>query len=378
MTETQPETEILREAIGLLEERLPGWRVYTEETGATDAALRLEPPTQGQTSARLIAEVRRSLTPRQAKDLAMGPLVRQLRLRTREPIIIIAPYLSGSTRETLRESGCGYVDLSGNVWLSIDYPTITVSTQGAETDPSPHRRAGRGFTGPKAGIVIRFLAEVVPPYGVQEIARATEVVRSSWSGDIAVDQSYVSRIVETLESEDLIERSNGPRITAVDWPNLLRRRAEVLDLLDGKAARRYVSREGPDRTLAALSSWDDRLTAVTGSFAAVRTRAVTVPSLLTIYSLQANKLAEHLDLIEVDEGMDVVTIPPRNEFLFIGSKLDDGVRYVAATQAVIDCLSGPGRMPAEGEALLEWLQQDAPNWQFKTTEKWIEDRASHR
>ena len=30
-------------------------------------------------------------------------------------------------------------------------------------------------------------------------------------------------------------------------------------------------------------------------------------------------------------------------------------RYVAPSQAVVDCLTGTGRMPAEGEAVLEWM-----------------------
>ena len=35
----------------------------------------------------------------------------------------------------------------------------------------------------------------------------------------------------------------------------------------------------------------------------------------------------------------------------------DGVRSVSIAQAAIDCLTGPGRMPAEGEALLVWMRQ---------------------
>lgn len=34
----------------------------------------------------------------------------------------------------------------------------------------------------------------------------------------------------------------------------------------------------------------------------------------------------------------------------------------ALAQVVADCLTGPDRMPEEGEALLEWLQRTKPLW----------------
>ncbi len=41
----------------------------------------------------------------------------------------------------------------------------------------------------------------------------------------------------------------------------------------------------------------------------------------------------------------------------------DDVVYTSLAQIAVDCLTGPGRMPAEGEALLEWMQRKAPRWQ---------------
>jgi hypothetical protein len=36
--------------------------------------------------------------------------------------------------------------------------------------------------------------------------------------------------------------------------------------------------------------------------------------------------------------------------------------YVAPTQVALDCLSGNGRMPAEGEAVLSWLEANEAAW----------------
>lgn len=41
----------------------------------------------------------------------------------------------------------------------------------------------------------------------------------------------------------------------------------------------------------------------------------------------------------------------------------DGIRFASIAQVAIDCLTGFGRMPAEGGALLDWMRQRAPRWQ---------------
>jgi hypothetical protein len=43
-----------------------------------------------------------------------------------DPALVIAPYLSGPTRMELREKGIGYVDLTGNIWVSVRKPGLYV------------------------------------------------------------------------------------------------------------------------------------------------------------------------------------------------------------------------------------------------------------
>ncbi|RMI37446.1 hypothetical protein EBN88_19080 [Streptomyces triticirhizae] len=40
----------------------------------------------------------------------------------------------------------------------------------------------------------------------------------------------------------------------------------------------------------------------------------------------------------------------------------DGLRYVGPSQLVLDCLAGPGRMPAEGETVLGFMARDESAW----------------
>ena len=48
--------------------------------------------------------------------------------------------------------------------------------------------------------------------------------------------------------------------------------------------------------------------------------------------------------------------------MFLGSRPDDDVRYVALSQAAADLLGSPGRGPAEGEALIDWMKEHEEVW----------------
>jgi hypothetical protein len=59
---------------------------------------------------------------------------------------------------------------------------------------------------------------------------------------------------------------------------------------------------------------------------------------------------------------NLLVIEPADDKPFVRSFDDDGVRYVAYSQAAVDLLAGPGRMPQEGDALLEWMAANEDRW----------------
>lgn len=71
---------------------------------------------------------------------------------------------------------------------------------------------------------------------------------------------------------------------------------------------------------------------------------------------------EALDLVPADEGANVVLMQPFDPVVWERTTIDRGVDYVAPTQIVADCLTGIGRMPAEGEAVLAWMTEDESRW----------------
>jgi len=200
---------------------------------------------------------------------------------------------------------------------------------------------------------VRLLADVRPPYGVREIAAAT-----------GLTPGYVSRLLETLDHEALVDRAARGRVVAVDVDGLLRRWAESYDVLSANEAATYVAPSGARDALGRLPASDAaRGVVVTGSFAAVRLAPVAAPALLAAYCDEPERVAEALALLPADEGGDVVLLRPfdvvAKERAVAG---EDGITYAAPSQVAVDCLTGTGRMPAEGEAVLGWLRADEARW----------------
>ena len=99
-------------------------------------------------------------------------------------------------------------------------------------------------------------------------------------------------------------------------------------------------------------------------FAAVRVSPVAAPALLTVYVNDVDAVADALGLIPADQGANVVLLRPFDPIVWARTDDENGVRYVAPSQAAIDCLTGNGRMPAEGEALIQWLIANEQAWRL--------------
>lgn len=107
---------------------------------------------------------------------------------------------------------------------------------------------------------------------------------------------------------------------------------------------------------------------ITGSFAAARIAPVAGSAMLVVYTMKPRELAEDLGLLptQVGAGADTVLIRPDNEVVFEGAKEEEGLRWASPSQVAIDCLAGNGRMPAEGEALIEWMSKNESEWRFSS------------
>jgi hypothetical protein len=62
-------------------------------------------------------------------------------------------------------------------------------------------------------------------------------------------------------------------------------------------------------------------------------------------------------------------LTPFDQVVWERSTQDGGLRYACASQVAVDCLTGTGRMPAEGEAVLEWMQASEASWRWESLDR---------
>jgi hypothetical protein len=297
----------------------------------------------------LVIEARRSVSPRDTEQMIPAQ-VRALASMAGVRFLVVAPWLSPRTRELLANSGVNYVDLTGNTLIRLENPPLYIRTDGATRDPAPAKRGIARLRGPKAGRLVRLLADVRPPYGVRQLAAVAGLA-----------PGYVSRLLDALDREAIVERNDRGRIDAVDFVRLLRRYAETYDTFDTNQSTLFVARAGAATTLKQIAS-TPLTTAITGSFAATRIAPIAAPALLAVYCTDIAGTARALDLLPAVEGANVTLLRPFDPVVWSGTTTDGGASYVAPTQIALDCLAGNGRMPAEGEAMLSWLTDNESTW----------------
>jgi hypothetical protein len=302
-------------------------------------------------SATFVVEARSSVSPRDVERLMAG-LSRMLRTVARVSVLVVAPWLSARTQEVLRAEEINYVDLTGNAWIRSEQPAVFISSVGATRNPEPAQRETARLRGAKAGRLVRALVDIRPPYGVRSLAQATDL-----------NPGYVSRLLEALDREALVDRTNRGEVIAVDYQALLLRWTETYQVFRSNEMSRYIAPEGTAQALSQLSSLTIRDPfAVTGSFAAVRRAPIAAPALLAAYAEEPSTLAGALKLLPADEGANVVLLRPFDSAVWDRLELDEGISYVAPSQVAADCLTGTGRMPAEGQALLAWMSANEALW----------------
>jgi hypothetical protein len=360
----ESETQLANQAFGQLQDRLPsGWKIEIspvegdQELLPVDAKVTLTGPNGTGTS--IAVEVKQSISPRVVLGL-LPSLERARRMGAYLPLLVVTPWLSKRSQELLAEQGINYLDLTGNALLRIDNPPFYLQTAGAERNPAPQPRGQAKLRGAKAGRLIRLLADISPPYGVRELSRAAGLA-----------PGYVSRVLDTLYRDALIERSTSGAIESVDIAGILRRWAQSYDVFKSNQAEGFVAPQGIDRLLTEIAEKPDTETriAITGSFAARRLAPIASPSLFLAYSDTPEILAGKLGLLPASEGANVILLRRFDPVVFYLSTFEDGLRYASPSQVTVDCLTGNGRMPAEGEALLEWMQANESSWRVSSLQE---------
>lgn len=352
----------------LLREMLPHeWGVERSSSAELDASRPTSASSDGSIELRdargvqltVAVQASQSFGPREVAGLS-GGLLRVIRsLATYVPLLVVAPWISPRTQELLAEENINYLDLAGNALLRLENPALYIRTTGATRNPQPAPRGLARVRGPRAARLIRLLLDVCPPYGVSEIAAVTGLA-----------PGYVSRLLDALDREALIERGRRGRVQGVDIAAVLARWAESYDVLKANSASTFIAPSGASEALSRISGLPaPESVAVSGSFAAARIAPVAAPALLLAYCEQVDALVDALGLLPADEGANVALLRPFDPVVWERTSVDGTLQFVAPSQVAVDCLTGTGRMPAEGEAMISWMIANESTWRLASIDE---------
>jgi len=358
------ELDVLTVALMQIRRRLPeGWRLDLSEVPVDrrrpDAVLSLVPPTGSAVT--FIVEVKRSMVRRdlpavleqlEGQIAAISPAHRG----AAGPLpFVVSRYLAEPLREWLAERGVAYADATGNLRLALNRPALFLRDVGATKDPwrGPGRPKGN-LTGEPVARVVRALVDFAPPYSVPRLV------------DLAgASTGPTYRVVDFLNEQSLLTRPERGAIEQVRWRELLQRWSQDYGFLRTNAVTGWLAPRGlptVTKALTDLSAAQPSRYAVTGSLAAQTWAPYAPARAAMIYSDDPPWLADRLDLRPVDSGANVLLAAPAYDVVYDRASAPNGVQVVAPSQAAVDLMTGPGRNPAEGEALLDWMEANIDAW----------------
>jgi hypothetical protein len=350
------ESDVLRAAVDMLRERLPQtWTLEAriEPAGRDsriDAELRLRAPDGGEVT--VLVEAKRLLNTRDV-PMALEQLARAAADRDREvALLLVARYLAPATRERIADAGAGYVDVTGNVYFASDRPALLLRDRGADRDPwrGPGRPRGT-LKGPPAARVVRALIDFAPPYSVTGIAERA-----------GASTGATYRVIKFLEEQELVERERQGPITGVRWKSLIERWSRDYGFAQSNTVATFLEPRGLPALTARLVDEPQLEYALTGSLAVQQVAPYAPARLAMLYVRDISEAATVLKLRATTTGANVALAAGDYDVAFERTRLEDGLRVAALSQAAVDLLSGPGRNPSEATALMDWMERNESAW----------------
>jgi hypothetical protein len=194
------------------------------------------------------------------------------------------------------------------------------------------------------------LIDFAPPYTVPEL-----------SDRASASSGATYRVVDFLEEEGLLTRERYGPIGDVRWREVLERWSRDYGFAQSNTVQTFLEPRGLSVLVDHMAT-SDLDYVVTGSLAAERVAAYAPARLATVYVRDLPGAARELGLRRVETGANVALAGGKYDVVFDRIEVVDGLRVAALSQVAVDLLSGPGRNPSEGQALLDWMAADESRW----------------
>lgn len=350
--------QVFRACLGALNARLPtGWTLIEREEmppgpKRADAILRLTDPTG--TATDLFVEAKRVIERRDLGRIRdrLGNIIREFGGDAKG--LVAGRYLSPQVRTDLAQFGLAYIDATGNMRIALDSPAIFLADHVTDRDPwrGPGRPRGN-LKGEPAARIVRTLIDYRGPLSISGILKLS-----------GASTGATYRVRDHLVEEGLLEHLPDATYRVPEWQKLLREWAADYALLP-VSTRTFISPRGIESLRVRAAETSGFRYAVTGSFAAEEWAPYAPAKLARVYVQDIDAAVAWLDLRPTDVGQNVLLVEPKDPRSVVFENTwtaRDGVTLAAPSQVAVDLLNGPGRNPAEGEALIAWMAANEEAW----------------
>jgi len=264
--------------------------------------------------------------------------------------LVAVPFMGEVGRKLCKEAGVSWLDLSGNADISA--PDLRILIAGRPNCFKGPGRPANPFASKSSRIARWFLMHPNRAMSQRELAFKTDM-----------DEGFTSRIISRLEDERLISRKQDGTVQVLDPDILLDSWREAYDFNQHQILKGHIAERSSSEVLEKLS---DMLVknkiphAVTGLGAAWLLNKYSTFRIVTFYinSHPSNDLLKKIGFREESSGSNVWIVVPKDEGVFHGSKIVEGINCVHPVQVYLDLFGHPERAMEAAEniryEILKW------------------------
>jgi len=249
--------------------------------------------------------------------------------------LVVVPYMGETGCRFCEEHEIAWLDLSGNA--RIKAPGLIINVEGK---PNRFKSAGRppNLFAPKSSRIARqFLIQPNRALNQRELSQAA-----------GLDEGYTSRIVRRFEENGLVVRDREGLLKPKDPEQLLDAWHEAYDFMRHRIIKGHVAARSGEELLHKIAGVLEKQApgyAATGLGAAWLYTHFANFRLATFYVPNAprEEFSDELSFHENERGANTWLVIPKDEGIFHGAEVQEGIRCAHPIQIYLDLKDHPER-----------------------------------
>ena len=257
--------------------------------------------------------------------------------------VYMAPYISDNGRKIIIDNGIGFIDFSGNAFISFD--NILIDRTGYKNKFREKRTIKNIFSKRSTRIIRTLLDDHKREWKIAELAKKAQV-----------STGFVSMIINNLAQEGFIDREWGSN-RVINPGKLLDKWAEEYRYNRQISVGYYCPIKEKEEVFKILRDINEsKYTLTMGSAASIIAPHVRSTDIY-IYSTDNLLLIDRLNLTPVEFGGNLYLITPADMGVFFNKQIMDGISIVSNIQLYLDLFNYPARGREQAEFLRDTIME---------------------